>query len=344
MKILIYGAGAVGRYLAVKLAMSGGDISLIDRVDYSSIIKNDGLSLKTQKGFFNVKEVKFFAGLDEIKKLDISFDYVFFAVKSFDLDSALLSALPVLKDSKILVFQNGIGNEELAFKFYPKDKIISATLTSAVSIDDKGAVVTAEKGGIGLSGIKSLPPEDLIDAFKSSNFVIDVYHSYREMKWSKLILNIIGNATSAILGLEPGVILKDRRVFAIEIFAVREILDLMRREKLKVVNLPGFPVRKLAFAVNLLPAFVLQKLLAKKFSEGRGGKFPSLYLDLAKNKKDSEIDWFNGAVLNYDGAFPANRTLTGILKEMVKGAIQRSQFYSKPDKLWQEFKKIQKKV
>lgn len=338
MKVLIYGAGAVGRYLAVRLAKSDEDISLIDRF-YFKEIEDNGLTLVSPRGFFSVKKVRLFKNLEELKKENLDFDYVFFAVKSFDLESALNETSKLFKNSKILIFQNGIGNEELAFKFYPRARIISATLTSAVELDNAGRIITAEKGGIGLAGINIAPDKGLISAFMEAGFNTGVYHSYREMKWSKLILNIIGNATSSILGMPPEEVFKDRRMFIIEVSALREIIDLMKKQGIKVINLPGFPVRILAVMVKIFSPAILQIILAKKFSGGRGGKFPSLYIDLERKKISSEIDCLNGVVLAYQGNFPANMTLTKIFKGMLEGTVSRSDFYKAPDRLWEEYEK-----
>ena len=45
MKINIYGAGAIGGYLGVKLALAGADVSLVARGEHLAAMKENGLKL-----------------------------------------------------------------------------------------------------------------------------------------------------------------------------------------------------------------------------------------------------------------------------------------------------------
>jgi 2-dehydropantoate 2-reductase len=45
MKICIYGAGAIGGYLGVKLALAGADVSLVARGAHLAAMKANGLKL-----------------------------------------------------------------------------------------------------------------------------------------------------------------------------------------------------------------------------------------------------------------------------------------------------------
>ena len=72
------------------------------------------------------------------------------------------------------------------------------------------------------------------------------------MKWSKLIANLAGNATSAIVGLTPAVIYEDSGCYAIERRQLREAFAVIRRSLgLRAVALPGGDVRLLHLATRL---------------------------------------------------------------------------------------------
>ena len=45
MKICIYGAGAIGGYLGVKLALAGADVSLVARGAHLAAMRDNGLKL-----------------------------------------------------------------------------------------------------------------------------------------------------------------------------------------------------------------------------------------------------------------------------------------------------------
>ena len=59
------------------------------------------------------------------------------------------------------------------------------------------------------------------------------------MKWSKLLGNLVGNATSAILDMDPGAVYADRLGYRIERRQIHETVAVMRALGLKPVPLPG---------------------------------------------------------------------------------------------------------
>ena len=73
------------------------------------------------------------------------------------------------------------------------------------------------------------------------------------MKWSKMLTNLLANASSAILDMPPAEIFADPRLFRIEILMLREALQVMHAQDISVVDLPATPVRALAFAAAYLP-------------------------------------------------------------------------------------------
>ena len=68
----------------------------------------------------------------------------------------------------------------------------------------------------------------------------------------------------------------------------------MRRLHLRPVDLPGYPVRRLAFAMGLpAPLARVWSPAARREAEEAN---PSLALDLARGKGRSEVRFLNGAV------------------------------------------------
>ena len=115
------------------------------------------------------------------------------------------------------------------------------------------------------------------------------------MRWSKLLSNLLGNATSAILDIDPGEVYRDPGLFEFELRQVREALAVMRGLGLRPVALPGADVRPLALATRL-PAILVRPVMQRIVGGARGGKSPSLRLHLQDGDGPSEIDWLNGAV------------------------------------------------
>jgi 2-dehydropantoate 2-reductase len=142
------------------------------------------------------------------------------------------------------------------------------------------------------------------------------------MKWSKLLANLIANASSALLDMTPAQIFADRRLFEVEIAALREALAVMGALELRVVDLPGLPTRALAFATGKLPTGLSRPLMARAVGRGRGGKMPSLHIDAHAGRGKSEVDWLNGAVARRGAELgvptPVNRLLNELLLDMVE--------------------------
>ena len=55
MKLAIFGAGAIGGYLAVKLARAGADVTVIARGPHLAAIRANGLTLKSEGETVNVR-------------------------------------------------------------------------------------------------------------------------------------------------------------------------------------------------------------------------------------------------------------------------------------------------
>jgi 2-dehydropantoate 2-reductase len=117
-------------------------------------------------------------------------------------------------------------------------------------------------------------------------------------------------------------------VFAIEIAALREAIAVMDALSIKPVSLPGYPVPLLVFALRCMPIPILRIAMQPMAKSGRGGKLPSLLMDLTLGRPQSEIDALNGAVAQAGSAIgvktPVNATLTNIVNDLVSGRVDRA--------------------
>jgi 2-dehydropantoate 2-reductase len=107
--------------------------------------------------------------------------------------------------------------------------------------------------------------------------------------------------------------------------------------RLPVVRLPGTPSHWLGFALRHLPAWSYRGFLARKVTRGRGGKPPSLHMDLAAQRGCSEVDFLNGAVVRHAKALglaaPVNDGLAQLLGTIVSGETSWEAYRSNPDRL-----------
>jgi 2-dehydropantoate 2-reductase len=157
------------------------------------------------------------------------------------------------------------------------------------------------------------------------------------MKWSKLLTNLLGNATAAIVDRPVKDVFAEPRLFALEARSQRECLRVMRALGCGVVDLPGVPVRLLTWAVTALPPALARPLLARVVGGGRGGKPPSLHMDLQAGRARTEAGWLHGAVARHGAKVgvpaPVNAMLAETVEALAAGRLRWDEFRGRPEAL-----------
>lgn len=266
MKVYIVGAGAVGSFLGDLLRGAGAEVTYAPR---------------------NHPDVA-----------PVEADLAIVAVKSYDTEGAIETlrlGLPKDSTATILCPQNGVGNEEKIAAAFGADSVVACALTVPVDRARDGRARAAHEGGIGLAPVGAQSHNWLIPLFERTGLTITVVSDYRALKWSKLTLNIVANASCAILNMLPERLVHLDTIFALEIRGLRETRAVMSALKLAPVDLPRYPVRVLQSVVSL-PTPVARLMLANRIAGARGRKPPSLLLDLRAAKAQTEVDALNGAV------------------------------------------------
>jgi len=105
MRVTVFGAGAIGGYLAAKLAIAGSvDLSIVARGAHLDAIKADGLRL-IEDGRESIAPVRAAARAEDIGVQD----YVVLALKAHSLAPALDQIMPLLgPDTAVVTMQNGV--------------------------------------------------------------------------------------------------------------------------------------------------------------------------------------------------------------------------------------------
>ena len=339
MKWLFFGAGAIGSYIGGSLLLAGNDVAFLERPPVAQILRRQGLCLSIDGVEHRIPPTAVYTDPAETLR-EHPPDLMVFALKSYDTAAAVesLSAssgrLP-----PALCLQNGVENEALIETAFGKNRVIAGTVTSAVGRVPEGTVRLERKRGMGIARGHPLS-RPAVAALDRAGLNARLFPDARSMKWSKLLTNLTANAATAILGMNPQAVYADRRLFLMDREMLRECLRVMDAAGTAVTDLPGTPVRALAFAVRYLPAVLARPLLARAVGGGRGGKMPSFYLDLASGRGKTEADWLNGAVVRAGLCLgvptPVNRTLTDILRRLGEGGIARDSYHQQPERLLSE--------
>mgnify|MGYP001316339005 CR=1 FL=1 len=344
MKVLTFGAGAIGTYVGGSLALAGHQIVFVEQPKVVEELRQRGLRLdltldkrRRMKGASRVDPAAFVIvpTLEEALRYG-PFDVALFALKSFDTPAALEGMKPFAdKVPPILCLSNGVSNEPAIAEALGNDKVIYGTVTSAIGRRGVGDIVLERLRGVGIG--KGHPfSEKLNRELNSAYLNSKLFEDANSMKWSKMLTNLIANPTSAILNMTAREVLANQDLYQLEIEMLRECLAVMDAQGFEVLDLPGTPVSVLAFATTL-PWWLSKPFLSKAAGAGRGGKMPSFHIDLHSGRGKSEVEYLHGEVVRAGEKFnvptPVNKALTEILVALTNKEIPLEEFAHKPEKL-----------
>jgi 2-dehydropantoate 2-reductase len=330
VKALVVGGGAVGTFLAATLTLGGANVTLVRR--------RVGAGQRKQKIWLIRGKAADEVLVDVVpaaRSADQTADLILIATRAYDAGSAV-DSLPST-EATIVTIQNGVGTEELVRERRPITPLAAASLTASVELA-RNDVTSRRKGGIGLASVdrsEQLLPE-LVERFTMAGLPARIYPDWRAMKWSKLIANLVGNATSALVDMPVSDVYAHPRLFEVERDQLREAICVVHALGLEPVSLRGADVSRLELALGL-PSLVARTILALAVGGGRGGKDPSLRLALTGGAQQTEVDWLNGAVARTGSDMgvdtPVNRALTELVTEAAADPELRNRMRGRPDAL-----------
>lgn len=334
MKFLIIGAGAIGVYLGASLAQAGHRAAFWTRPATAAELRANGLKLTRPAGQITLAAPEIHT--TPAAALAAGCDLIVLAIKAYD-TAAWLAELRAAGPTPppILCLQNGIDLEGDIAQVFGAERVIAGTVTTAVSRRETGAVVVERERGLGLALTHPLSAP-LLAACQAAGLRARGYASAPAMKWSKLLTNLLGNASAALLNLSVAEIFAAPALFQVEMALVREALAAMRAEGAAVVDLPGTPVRALALGTRL-PAALAQPILRRAVGGGRGGKRPSFQIDIQSGRGRTEAPWLHGAVARHAQAAgqraPISQRLCELVEDLAAGRRAPDEFHGRPDKL-----------
>ena len=309
MNILITGTGAVGIALAATLANAGETISLCARGTTLSAIQADGLH---RGGLFDPVDIpaKAVTAQEGYDYPDGTFDYILIASKAManaDISAALAQHRGILKpEGKIVLFQNGWGNDRLYLEQFDRSQIYSARIITGFERprpNESTITVYTQPIVLGsLYGLDLAPMEPLARAITRGGIPCEVTEDVAKALWAKMVYNCALNPLGAVLGLHYGALAENPHSKAIVDDVIREVFAVMHAAGYSTYWPDAEAYRK-EFYAKLLPdtyhhhASTLQDIQAKR---------------------PTEIDTLTGQILTLAEAHqvdvPANRMLYRLVK------------------------------
>lgn len=299
-KIAVVGAGAMGSLFGGLLAEGGLDVTLIDIwEEHIKRIQEHGLKIIGVGGerFVPIKAVR------NSQKVGVV-DIVLVQTKARFTREAMENAQTLFgSDTVAISFQNGLGNEEVIAEVIGEERVLGGETAQGSGVVEAGVIRNAGNlpSHIGeMGGGISERIQRIANAFTNAGLETVGSEDIKRDIWKKVMANIGINAMSALCDFRVGEIFDTPETKE----TILEALD----EAALVAKAEGIGVE----------ASETKEVLLKITSKGGTGSNRSGMLVDVMNKRKTEIDFINGAIVRLGKKHgiptPVNKTLTAAVK------------------------------
>lgn len=340
MRVAIVGAGAVGCYLAARLAAGGTEVVLVGRPAQVAAIERDGLAVREPAGNTTRHRLRAVESLHERP------DLVLLTVKTQDVAAACREMLPYAAGVPIVAMQNGVQGDRLAAEVLGRDAVVGAVVMCAVSYLQPGTIAVQFPGWLIAGEPFRVPEARTREIVNLLNTAMPTYLTTRlgAVRWSKLISNLNNGLCAATgLTLPEMVATPAGRVLSIRVM----------REGYRVVRAAGYhldhglyglspgalrrdPTAALIAVLQATMAPLLATLpeplataLLVQAGRSRLNRLPvrfSTWQSLARGRP-SEIDYLNGEIVRLGKRLGIPTPYNGRLVRLIHRVEQTGAFY-----------------
>lgn len=307
MRILVFGAGAVGSLFGGLLARAGHQVTLLGRAAHMEAVRNHGMAIDGLWGNYHIRGLE--AVCTAAALTGRAFNLLLLTVKSYDTISAVESIRKLEPVPQALIsIQNGYGNTQALEVAFGRGRVFGARIITGVELPEPGRVtVTVSADDIRLGppcGEPEMMPQaaELADTFRQAKIPVSATERYREFLWAKIFYNCALNPLGALLQASYGQLAADP--------GTRRVMDDIIDEAFAVTKAAGIPLfweqaqqYRRHFHEELIPP--------------TAEHHPSMLRDLERRGR-TEIDALNGAVVRLADQrrleVPVNRILSAMIK------------------------------
>src|SRR5262249_49546101 len=146
MRILVYGAGAVGGYFGARLALGGHDVTFVARGENLAALRRQGLTVRLPDGeALRVVPARAVGDPAEASPPDL----VLVTVKSYDTPAAAAALRPVVGPETVLLSpQNGLETEDVLARLLGLPPLMIALTRIGVELVEPATVAYSGRGTI----------------------------------------------------------------------------------------------------------------------------------------------------------------------------------------------------
>ena len=308
IKIGIVGLGPVGMILADRFKLAGCDVALCEKNSVKQEkIKSDGVFLENVIQSHS-KFDKVYRSIIELVELDL--DYLIFALKSYQIKDAIIEASQLITEKLTVVSaQNGIDVEEMLIPTFTESRVLRMVVNYAGNMVTPNMVKVTfftPPNYIGsINDSKTKEVETFAHLLNSVGMTTKPVDSFELLKrcWEKTILNSSLSALCGVGRLTMAEAMNDPDTV--------ELIEQIINEAVKVAE-----TEKIRFPDD----FIRQCM---RYLNKGGDHFPSLALDVINNRQ-TEIDYFNGKIVEYGRKHYVRTSLNLSFTNMVKAMTNKN--------------------
>ena len=310
-KVAVLGAGAMGALFGSQLAEGGLDVTLIDIWrEHVDAVNDRGLRVVGHRG---ERRVNVAATTDPAACG--AADVVLVQCKAASTTAAVRNALDagLFRDDTVAIsFQNGLGNEEMIAAVLGAERVLGGVTAQGASIEGPGCIRSYADlpSQIGeMEGGASERAAAIARAFSEHGLETTASADIRHDIWKKLMVNVGLSAMSGITNLTIGAAVAIPELRRMGYGAVAEAVPVAQADGVELTHEASREVLDMVIGPG-----------------GTGGNKSSLCVDLL-NRRPTEIDVINGAVVTrgdrYGIETPINTTLVALVKGMESHYLAR---------------------
>ena len=229
MRILVYGAGAVGGFFGGLLAHAGEDVRFIARGAQREALQTSGLTIESRlRGTIVIPSV----AVSESATAGGSVDLILVCVKTQQMAGILEDLAAAVGERTVIVpLQNGVeADEQLAGRF-PHATVLPAVVYVGATLDAPGTISHVAAGTIGI-GARHERDNAVLPAVRDllarTGQPIHISNDIQRERWHKLMWNAAFNSVSALTGRVPAELVSRPDTRALVLAIMNEVLAVGR--------------------------------------------------------------------------------------------------------------------
>jgi 2-dehydropantoate 2-reductase len=237
MNALLYGSGAVGIAIAAALLDCDWKVDIKATGKTKDSICKNGIKRKGlfKEIYFAPEMLEVFESLADINQAN--YDYILICTKTINneinAEDIYLNKHILKQNGKIVIMQNGWGNDEPYLKYFPKSTIYYARVITGFTRPERYiSEVTVHASPILIGSLYDQPVESVIplaEAINRGGIPCEVTHEIEKALWAKMLYNCTLNPLGAVLRVNYGRLKESENSIFIMNKIIEEIYKVMKR-------------------------------------------------------------------------------------------------------------------